>query len=339
MRILLVLFFVISLSAGCSKDIILDVETVSDGKIDGLGERDLAEISKIREALAGEKEDLNIRKVIQENPNYSIREYLSLDPDALDPKAHDYKVGGADVLNISVYEEPDLSRETIPVSARGYISFPFIGRIKVTGLTTSEIEELISWELVNGGYILNAHVSVTVTEYNSKKYTIVGGGGTALKARERVFDVLAGVGIDFEVAQKEGLIIRTLNPGTDQETRIVIHLDLSEFIKGGIQLSNIVIHDKDMIYIPKPQYYYVITSSGGSKIAYNQKEITLLEAIISSVGFAEDAATNRVRVIRVEDGVEKIYTVNVDNIVKTGNITKDFIVKPGDFIVVPESYF
>lgn len=68
------------------------------------------------------------------------------------------------------------------------------------------------------------------------------------------------------------------------------------------------------------------------------KYITVLEAVTKAGGFTEIAAPNRTKVIRIEDGVEKTISVNL-NKVKKGNKSLDIILKPGDVIVVPETYF
>lgn len=68
------------------------------------------------------------------------------------------------------------------------------------------------------------------------------------------------------------------------------------------------------------------------------KNITVLEAIAKAEGFTDFAAPNRTTVIRIENGVET--TIKVDlNKVKKGNKELDIILKQGDVVVVPESYF
>ncbi len=68
------------------------------------------------------------------------------------------------------------------------------------------------------------------------------------------------------------------------------------------------------------------------------KNITVLEAIAKAEGFTDFAAPNRTTVIRIVDGVET--TINIDlNKVKKGNKDLDIILKQGDVVVVPESYF
>ncbi len=68
------------------------------------------------------------------------------------------------------------------------------------------------------------------------------------------------------------------------------------------------------------------------------KYITALEAVTKAGGFTEFAAPNRTTIIRVEDGVEKIITVNL-NKVKKGEKSLDVILEQGDIVFVPETYF
>ncbi len=66
--------------------------------------------------------------------------------------------------------------------------------------------------------------------------------------------------------------------------------------------------------------------------------LTVLEAIFKAGGFAEFAASHRTKVVRTEDGVEKTIWVNLKK-VQQGHKAFDIILKPGDVVVVPESFF
>jgi len=337
------LFFLIAACATTGD--VVTVSTISDKELKDLGEAELNKINEIKRTKKEAKEDHSLKKFIQETPNYTVSEYLALNPNAINPTASDYKVGGYDVIDILIYEEPDLSRENVRIDAKGYISFPLIGRVKVDGLTTSEIERLISRKLVEGNYILDAHVTADVKEYNSKKYIALGAVGRrgtySLRAKERVLDAISkSGGIDFEQGGKQGMIIRTLNPDTSKETKIVIMIDLPGLLEGGVQESNILLQDRDLLYIPKPDYYYIIKhSGGGGKYPYVDKNITIVEVIASAGGFEITDARNSTYVIRVEDGVEKIYKIKVDAITKSGKRKQDFLIRPDDVIVIPESFF
>jgi len=144
----------------------------------------------------------------------------------------------------------------------------------------------------------------------------------------------------YEQAGKKGLIIRTENPNTDQERKIVINLDLQGLLKGSDQISNLFLADKDVLFIPTAEHFYIIGQiiRPGS-YPLTDKEITLVEAISLAGGFTPIAARNRTRIIRIENGVEKIIEVKVDAITDAGKKIQDVIIQPGDVIVVPESFF
>ena len=112
--------------------------------------RTAQQLEEIKKTVQTQKHSDDLTQVIQKTPSYSVEEYLRLH--AADKKAGsgDYRVGGLDVLDITVYEEADLSRKAVRISTDGYISFPLIGRLKVDNLTTSEVENLIAKSLADG---------------------------------------------------------------------------------------------------------------------------------------------------------------------------------------------
>ena len=344
---LVVVFAAVLLVVSCSTggEVVKEI-AVSEAEADiALDEKTRAQLEEIREQTDSPDENPELKNVIQATPNYTVGEYLNRYPHANNPLLQDYRVGGYDVISITIYEEEDLSREGIRVSGDGYISFPLIGRVYIEGMTTSKIEDLISTKLAEGQYMLNAHVSVTVVEFNSKKVMVLGSvkepGTYSLQAKERVLDVISKAGgIDFEQGGKQGMIIRTLNPNMASEKKIVIRIDLAGLLKGGDQVSNLLLHNEDLLFIPKAENFYIIgqVKEPGS-YPIMQSEITLVEAISMAGGFTPIAARNRTRIVRVEDGVEKIYEIRVDEITETGKKARDLRVEPGDVIVVPESFF
>ncbi|VBB43630.1 hypothetical protein TRIP_B300015 [uncultured Desulfatiglans sp.] len=318
--------------------------TVATGDLGGLKAEDRAMLDEIKKTVVKPAADEGISSIIEETPHFTVSEYLARYPEARAMVA-DYRVGGNDVLNITVYEEKDLSREAVRVSGKGYISFPLVGQLKVAGLTTTEIERLISDKLAEQQYLLDAHVSVMVTEYNSQQFFVLGAvdspGAYPLQARERVLDAISKVkGLEHEKASSKLMLIRTLNPDTGKEQKLVIDINLRDLLNRGDQASNIYLADRDVLYVSPVEHYYIIgqVNTPGS---YNIPEngITLVEAIGMAGGFSRIASRNNTRIIRVEDGVEKIIQVKVDAITDAGKKIHDVVIKPGDIIVVPESFF
>ena len=328
-----------------SSDDVVKVTALQTSPLGTLKAEDRAKLEEIKKTRDQEPLDPTISAILEETPHYNITEYLKKHPEVTGQAGQDYKVGGYDVLSITVYEEKDLSREAVRVSADGHLSFPLIGRVKVDGLTTAEIEKLISQKLAEGKYLLDAHVSVMVNDYKSKKYLVLGSVKTPasypLQAQERVLDAISKAGgLEFQKTGKKGMIIRTENPNTANERKIVINFDLMSLLKGKDQISNIFLFDKDVLYVPPAEHFYIIgqvKEPGSHPIA--DREITLVEAISMAGGFTPIAARNRTRIIRVEGGVEKIIEIRVDSITDAGKKIQDVVIQPNDIIFVPESFF
>lgn len=74
-----------------------------------------------------------------------------------------YRLSAGDKVRIAVFGEDDLT-VTGQVSARGTISYPLLGEVRVTGLTPGELEDLITTRL-RGPYLIDPRVSVSIEAY------------------------------------------------------------------------------------------------------------------------------------------------------------------------------
>ncbi len=83
-----------------------------------------------------------------------------------------YTVGPGDVLQISVLQ-PEEIQSQVTVTMDGAVSFPFIGNVKVRGMTLAEIQQTIQQRLADG-YFQYPVVSVAMQESNSKHYFVYG---------------------------------------------------------------------------------------------------------------------------------------------------------------------
>lgn len=70
-----------------------------------------------------------------------------------------------------------------------------------------------------------------------------------------------------------------------------------------------------------------------------EKTMTLLEAITSAGGFTDVAAISKVKILRMENGVQKSIEVDVSQITKEGNKQYDVPLNPADVVFVPQSLF
>ncbi len=346
LRLLIVIIVCVGFSACGTTGDVVRVTNVNSAPLNGLTGSALAKIEEIKKAREKNYQglDKSLTNVIETTSSFSVVEYLMQYPE-IKGSVSEYRVGAEDVLIITVYEEEDLSGDAVRVSSDGYISFPLIGRIMISKLTTSEIEELIKLKLAENQYLLDAHVSVMMKEYNSQRFLVLGAvnspGSYSLRTQERILDAISRAsGANLEQASKRAMIIRTLDAETENERKIVINIDLNSLLTKGDQISNICLMDKDLLYIPTAEHIYIMGQvKNPGAYTMPEGEITLVGAIGMAGGFTRIAARNRTRIIRLKDGVEKIIEVKVDAITKAGKKTQDVPIKPGDVIVVPESFF
>ena len=110
------------------------------------------------------------------------------------PMGADYRVGALDKLNVTVFQNKDLSVEKMQVDAGGHILLPLIGSITAQGKTTTELSDEIAARL-GGKYLQSPQVSVTVEEAVSQKVSVEGAvteaGVFELKGRTSLLEAVA----------------------------------------------------------------------------------------------------------------------------------------------------
>jgi len=93
--------------------------------------------------------------------------------ETLETRPVEYLIGPYDSLEIQTFMEPDLSFAAVPVDRTGRFSFPFIGQVKASGITTYELESEIE-ERLNERYTRNAQVTVFVKTAAADIFSVEG---------------------------------------------------------------------------------------------------------------------------------------------------------------------
>jgi polysaccharide export outer membrane protein len=135
-----------------------------------------------------------------------------------------YLVGPQDVLDVTVYQAPDLTK-TVQVAEDGAINLPLLGQVSAAGKSPSRLEKEIQGRL-NARYMKSAQVTVFVKEYNSQRVTVEGSvknpGVFPLRGDETLMQVIAkSGGLDRERASSDVVIFRTAD-GVRTATRFDI---------------------------------------------------------------------------------------------------------------------
>jgi polysaccharide biosynthesis/export protein len=254
-----------------------------------------------------------------------------------------YRLGPEDEIEIRVWDHDDLTRKT-RIAMNGTISFPFVGDIKAGGLTIGELQRELENRL-GPKYIINPHVNVTVTEFKSQKFFVVGNvqkpGAYPLTKNITIVEAisLAGgisAGSGSKPASGTIAIIVRANPGgkVDQpllpnqsrpEEKITVSLAAA---LAGDPKQNLEIKNGDTIYVPNLVYYVTGQVKSPGRFPYEEENMTTLKAITTAGGFNDKASPRSTYIIRKEGGVEQKIKASLDT-----------TIRPGDTIVVPESWF
>ncbi|MBU1084071.1 MAG: polysaccharide export protein [Candidatus Omnitrophica bacterium] len=161
-------------------------------------------------------------------------------------QTQDYKLGPDDVVKISVYREEDLERFA-RVSLDGYISFPLLDRVKVEGLTVSELEK----ELTNGlkEYIKQPQVTVFITEYSTITVSgqVENPGAYQLKGGLTVMEAISLAGGFTKIAGRNDVKIMRMENGEKKMIRVKVG-DIGN--QGDIS-KDIPLKRGDVVFIPE----------------------------------------------------------------------------------------
>ena len=141
-----------------------------------------------------------------------------------------YVIGDDDVLSISVWNEPNLTK-VVPVRSDGKISLPLAGDVQAAGRTPAQLAEDLTVAL--RGFITDPQVTVIVQEIKSRNFNILGQitkpGSYPLTTDTTIVDAIALAGGFRDFAKKKGIyVVRQAANGTE----IRLPFNYEDFIKG-----------------------------------------------------------------------------------------------------------
>jgi polysaccharide biosynthesis/export protein len=178
------------------------------------------------------------------NQQQTKREEVKAVPGNDDPA---YLIGPQDVLDISVWKEPEISR-VVPVRPDGKISLPLIRDIQAAGLTPMQLERLVAERLQK--FVTDPQVTVIVTQINSQRIYILGevtrAGSFTLLPNMTVLQALSGAGGFSQFANLKAIYVTRLENGK----QVKYPFNYKEVVNGQNPGQNIVLKTGDTIVVP-----------------------------------------------------------------------------------------
>jgi polysaccharide biosynthesis/export protein len=283
--------------------------------------------------------------------------------------AEDYRIGPQDLLEISVFEAPELNR-TVRVSASGEISLPLLGAVEAAGATPKALEFTLQ-ELLRRSYMKDPHVSVFMKEMQSHPVSVFGAvkkpGVFQIDGPKSLVEILSMAEGLAEDAGDTVIVVRgaglpgaaqSATDGSPAESRApqsapagssptaekksdenTVETNLKSLLESGDPRYNVVVYPGDVVKVARAGVVYVegeVRKPGGFILKTNEN-ISVLQAVALAEGLTRTAAKNRVRIMRTDEatGVRTEIPINLDKILAGG--LNDPILRAKDIVFVPNS--
>lgn len=268
----------------------------------------------------------------------------------------DYVIGSGDLLDIEVFDVPELSRE-IRVNQSGYIALPLVPtKIRADGLTAFQLQDKLAELLQVNGLVSTPQVTVDVKEQHSQPITVIGA-----VTRPMVFEAVRATTL-LEVLSEAGgiapdagnvvLVTRSESevpmPGDDATSgggaapmpTQTFTINLDDLLNTGDSRFNIPLQGGDVVSVPRAGIIYVVgavTRPGGFVMASDHQEVTTLKALSMAGGMTSTAKSRHAVIIRTNavTGQKDQLPVDLKNVVDLKG--PDVALLPNDILVVPDS--
>lgn len=253
-------------------------------------------------------------------------------PDSL---SGEYRLGMGDLLEISVFDIPELSKIKARVSGEGLITLPLAGTVSAGGKTAMELEQAIKTAL-GSKYIRDPQISVFVLEHHSHRISVLGAvkkpGVFEVSGPRSVIDMLAmAEGLTESSDQIVYLIRRVAKPSALRDSpdsqpqaasngksaqEVVVEINLEQMLADGKDELNTPLQSGDVVHVPKAGSFFV----GGAVLKPGSyllkgRDVTVDQAIIEAGGVTRVADYEDIKIFREVRGQKKqIIEVNLNEI-------------------------
>jgi len=246
------------------------------------------------------------------------------------------KIGAGDLLDVSMFENPDLSGR-FRVDEHGDIIVPLLGTLHVEGLTAEEAAVLIEKRFVDAQILqpAEAHATVFISEYATQGITVNGevkstGIYPALGVR-KLNDVISAAGGVTPIASSKVVITHRSDPGNP------VTVDYNPEALPPV-VPDVQIFPGDTVMVPRAGIVYAIgdVNHTGAYVLDGRNTLTIEELMALAGGGGHAAAMKRVQLVRsTSDGRKEAITIPV-NLILQGK-APDVSLKDGDIVYVPTS--
>lgn len=241
----------------------------------------------------------------------------------------DYVIGQGDVLEISVWGVPDMSRSVI-VRPDGKITLPAIGDVVAAQVTPAQLSTQLSSAMRS--FIKKPIVTVSVEQIRNNRVYITGGNVS------RVFDLVKQTSLLKLLSELGDLSVVDLRQANLSRKGKILTSDFYALYFKSDFSQDQLLQAEDIIFLPsnmQNQIYVLGAVVTPQKVQFFEG-MTVLDAILAAGGFSEFAKDNSVSLISKNQQKKKL---NLENVRRGKDLSGNVALHPGDYVVVEESLF
>lgn len=217
-------------------------------------------------------------------------------------------LGPGDIVRITVFQQPDMTTEA-RVSDAGNVTFPLLGSVQVSGLTTVQAESLIAEGLKKGGFIVSPQISLYVLQSRSRQVSVLGQVGKTGRypmdeASTKLVDVLATAG------GSAGADVVTLMRKSG-EGYVKLEIDVPEMFLTSNLSKNIELENGDIVFVQRAPMFYIHGETVRPGAYRVERKMTVRQALVLAGGLTPRATDREIRVFR-RDAADNIQQITVE---------------------------
>jgi polysaccharide biosynthesis/export protein len=245
------------------------------------------------------------------------------------------KIGPGDLLELSVFDEPELA-QSVRVSDTGTAELSLVGTVHFAGLTTSEAQALVENQLRERNFLLHPHVNILIREYSTQGVSILGEiknpGVYPILGSRNLLDLLSQAGGVTSLASNQAIIKHR----SGNEENVVT--DISRNNPQQLLASSVDIGPGDTIFVPRAGIVYVLGDVGrpGGYVMQDDGKMTLLQAVSMAAGTLKTASEGKTRLLeKTPAGNFQERPVDLKKVIR--GEAQDIQLQPEDIVYVPAS--
>jgi polysaccharide export outer membrane protein len=249
-------------------------------------------------------------------------------------------VGPDDLLALSVYDSPELTR-TVRVDADGNIRLPMLKQpIQVRGMVPSQLEAAIAESLTKGNVLVDPIVTVTIVEYQSRPVNVVGAVKNPLVFQATrpipLLDAIARAGGMREDAGSDIVVSKEV-VRDGKPARITQTIPVRKLIDNADPALNVLLHGGEEVLVPEALKIYVVgnVKKPGAYPVKNDEETTILQLLALSEGLTPYSAKVAYVYRRSPGGSKTEVPVPLAKIMKRQS--PDVPLQANDILYIPDN--